>query len=114
MSVASLRGVKQDTWTGLGGNGIGPMTSLGSYPNSPNSSGYSAMFQTTSNPENYGQKLSGYLLPTETGSHVFWTASDDGSELWLSPPWTMASGPGVDRVTVRVPRGAARQSASSA
>ena len=82
--VAPARGLKQQIWTGLGGNGIGPLTSLPGYPNSPNVTRYSPTFQTNYGADNYGQKLSGYLLPTETGNHVFWIASDDASELWLS------------------------------
>lgn len=84
ISIAPLRGVKQEIWTGLGGDGIGPLTSLPSYPNSPNLTRHAATFQTSHGAENYGQKLSGYLLPAETGNHVFWTASDDASEVWLS------------------------------
>ena len=84
ITVAPIRGVKQEIWTGLGGNGIGPLTSLPAYPNSPNLVRHSPAFQTTLDLDNYGQKLSGYLLPTETGNHVFWSSSDDYSEVWLS------------------------------
>ncbi|GAA5131555.1 hypothetical protein GCM10023212_42970 [Luteolibacter yonseiensis] len=84
VNVIALRGLKQQIWTSLGGNGIGPMTSLGTYPNSPNQTRYSPAFQTTLDLDNYGQKLSGYLLPTETGNHTFWISSDDYSEVWLS------------------------------
>jgi len=34
--------------------------------------------------ENYGQRISGYLLPPRTGEYVFYLASDDGSELFIS------------------------------
>ena len=33
----------------------------------------------------YGQWIRGWIIPVETGNHTFWLASDDGSELWLSP-----------------------------
>ncbi len=84
VKVAPLRGTKQEIWTGLGGDGIGPLTSLASYPNSPNITRYAPNLQSTYPLDNYGQKLSGYLLPVETGNFTFWTKSDDASEVWLS------------------------------
>jgi len=39
---------------------------------------------TSTNAVFYGEVLSGYLLPPETGDYVFYLASDDASELWLS------------------------------
>lgn len=84
VNVIALRGLKQQIWTGLGGNGIGPLTSLGTYPNTPSQTRYAPVFQTTLDLDDYGQKLSGYLLPTETGNHTFWISSDDYSEVWLS------------------------------
>ncbi len=82
--VAPLRGLKHEIWTGLGGNGIGGLTGSPNYPNSPNITRHAGSFQAAYPANNYGQKLSGYLLPTETGNHVFWTTADDSSELWLS------------------------------
>lgn len=34
--------------------------------------------------DNYGQRLSGWIMPPVTGEYTFWIASDDASELWLS------------------------------
>jgi hypothetical protein len=39
---------------------------------------------TSTNLPMYGQVLSGYLVPPETGDYVFYLASDDNSELWIS------------------------------
>lgn len=33
---------------------------------------------------NYGIRVSGYIIPTETASYVFFLAADDGAEFWLS------------------------------
>ncbi|MCW1885838.1 PA14 domain-containing protein [Luteolibacter flavescens] len=82
--VGPLRGVKQEIWTGLSGNSLSSLTSNANYPNSPNVTLHAGTFQGAWPADNYGQKFSGYLVPTETGNHVFWTAADDISELWLS------------------------------
>ncbi|RYD46860.1 MAG: hypothetical protein EOP85_06590, partial [Verrucomicrobiaceae bacterium] len=84
VTVARIRGLKQEIWTGLTGSGIGPMTSLSTYPNSPNQTRHVPIFQTTLDMDNYGQKVSGYLVPSESGSHRFWISADDSSEVWLS------------------------------
>ena len=34
--------------------------------------------------ENYGTRLRGYITAPVTGNYIFWIASDDKSELWLS------------------------------
>ena len=41
--------------------------------------------QSNPNLDNYGQWLRGWIIAPETGSYTFWIASDDSSELWLSP-----------------------------
>ncbi|MES2570308.1 MAG: PA14 domain-containing protein, partial [Verrucomicrobiota bacterium] len=77
--------VKRQVWTGVSGTAITNLTSLATYPNSPNSTTYQALFETPTNAsDNFGQKLSGYLRAPDTGSYTFWIASDDEGELWLS------------------------------
>ena len=34
--------------------------------------------------DNYGTRLRGYITAPVTGNYIFWIASDDKSELWLS------------------------------
>jgi endoglucanase len=34
--------------------------------------------------DNYGSRMKGWLMPPVTGDYVFWIASDDAGELWLS------------------------------
>jgi glucose/arabinose dehydrogenase len=34
--------------------------------------------------DNYGQRIRGYVCPPYTGNYIFYIASDDNSELWLS------------------------------
>ncbi len=84
VEVDRVRGLKYELWTGLGGSGIGGLTGDADYPNQPDFSGRAGTFQAVHPGNNYGQKLSGYLIPDETGEHRFWTTADDASELWLS------------------------------
>lgn len=34
--------------------------------------------------DNYGSRIRGYICPPSTGNYIFWIASDNKSELWLS------------------------------
>ncbi len=34
--------------------------------------------------DNFGSRLRGFICPPSTGNYIFWIASDDNSELWLS------------------------------
>ena len=38
----------------------------------------------TNQGENYGSRMSGWLVPPVTAEYVFWIASDDNGEFWLS------------------------------
>lgn len=78
--------MKREVWTGLtGGQGIGELTGSLHYPHAPDETGYTQRFQAPTNwGDNYGQRLSGFLIPPSGGDYTFWIASDDGSELWLS------------------------------
>ena len=61
------------------------LTSLSSYPDNPDSSGYLNSFEAPRNDdEGFGCRVIGYLYPTVSGNYTFWLASDDESELWLS------------------------------
>ncbi|MBB5350302.1 hypothetical protein HNR46_000526 [Haloferula luteola] len=82
--VDRIHGLKYELWTGLGGSGISGLTSHSNYPNRPTQTGRAPTFQAVYPGENYGQKLSGFLIPEESGNHTFWTTADDASELWLS------------------------------
>src|SRR5690606_19408405 len=77
--------LKREVWTGVGGNDIANLTALSRFPASPNQTGALDDFDAPENcGDNYGQKVSGYLIAPATGSYQFWIASDDGGELSLS------------------------------
>ena len=73
--------ISREVWNDISG------TFVSSIPisTSPNSMGQMSIFQAPENVgENYGQRISGYICPPLTGNYIFWIASDDNSELWLS------------------------------
>jgi hypothetical protein len=77
-----------DTWTGLNsGNTIADLlagtNNLESFPNK--SVRLVDLLEGSSNVgDNYGSRMRGWLVPPVTGDFVFWIASDDNGEFWLS------------------------------
>lgn len=64
---------------------VSSLLTFADYPDSPASANIENRFKSPSNiGGNYGQRMSGYLLPAVSGEYRFWIASDDGSELRLS------------------------------
>lgn len=70
------------------------------YPDSPSSSSALSRFKAPSDEgNNYGQRLSGYLIPAVSGDYRFWIASDDASELRLSTTIDAADATTIARVS---------------
>jgi hypothetical protein len=70
-----------ERWTNISGN------TISSIPVSkpPSVTGTYTSFEAPSNIADwYGQRVRGYLHPPTTGNYVFWIASDNAGELWLS------------------------------
>ena len=80
-------GAVLDTWTGIGGNSIANLMSgtnnLASAPNTSVRLDY-LLEGPTNIGDNYGSRMKGWLSPPITGDYLFWIASDDNGELWLS------------------------------
>ena len=72
-------------WTGVPGTAISDMTSLATYPDTPNEIEYATSFSGPINYANdYGTRANGYIIPSETGSYIFNVTGDDNSEVRLS------------------------------
>jgi hypothetical protein len=87
-NVYPVGGLGREVWTNLSGGQVSDLTSSVRYPNQPDVRdqvlSLEGGYQPGSSDENYGERLSGYVIPPVTGSYVFYVASDDSSELWLS------------------------------
>jgi len=82
----------RDVYTGVSGNSVADLTSSANYPTFPDAGGAVENGEAPdAYGDNYGQRISGWITPPETGDYVFYLASDDSSELWLSTDATRAN-----------------------
>jgi len=79
--------VKREVFLNIPGPTVADLTASRKFiDNQPDGVSLLGAFEAPgSSGESYGQRLSGLLVPPTTGSYVFFIASDDQSELWLSP-----------------------------
>ena len=80
-------GANLDTWIGIGGNSITDlMSGTNNLADTPDKSAVlQSVLEAPSNwNDNYGSRMNGWLVPPVTSDYVFWIASDDNGELWLS------------------------------
>jgi len=72
-------------WIGIGGTAVSDLTGAASFPDHPSGSNLLTSLEAPINwADTYGTRLRGYITAPSTGPYVFWIASDDNSELWLS------------------------------
>ncbi len=83
---------KFEAFTGFGGTAVTDLTGNAKYPNYPDDTrvvmGYEGI---NGYGDNYGVKLSGFITPKTSGKYIFYVASDDNSELYLSTDDTEAN-----------------------
>lgn len=80
-SCSGTGSITREVWNNIAGYSISsiPVTTT------PSSTGSLTIFKSPANvADNYGQRIRGYVCPPLTGNYIFWIASDDNSELWLS------------------------------
>jgi hypothetical protein len=75
----------REVYQNISGVLVSDLTNAAKYPNSPDiveiNAGFEAPIDVGSS---FGQRLSGFLTPWETANYIFFVASDDQGELWLS------------------------------
>ena len=83
---SATQGVLLEYWTNLNGATVKTMLSDTNYPLHPSGVELWADFESPTNRgEFYGERLRAWVVPKASGTYTFWIASDDNSELWLSP-----------------------------
>jgi len=73
--------ISRELWSNVTGTGVNtiPVTTT------PTSTSQVSLFEGSVNVgDNYGARYRGYICPPVSGNYIFWIASDDYSELWLS------------------------------
>ena len=82
--TSAQHGLLREVYTNVFG-GISGFTNDTRFPGSPSSRSVIPEFETPQNvANNYGQRVRGYVVAPVTGSYIFWIASDDQSQLFLS------------------------------
>ena len=85
IGVRTAGGLKRETWSSLSGSAVANLTGYARYPMFPDATAVATTAETAENTaDNYGEKLSGWIIPPTTGNYRFFLSSDDASELWLS------------------------------
>jgi PKD repeat protein len=77
--------ILRERWTGIGGATVADLTGHPRYPGQPDEVDFLNSLDSAGLGTDYGERLRGWLHPPVTGDYFFWIASDDSSELWLSP-----------------------------
>jgi hypothetical protein len=80
-------GATLETWTGINGDTIVDlMSGTNNLENTPSRTEHlGQLLEAPSNTDDYyGSRMKGWLIPPVTGEYVFWIASDDQGELFLS------------------------------
>jgi hypothetical protein len=78
--------ILREVWEGVPGVTVADLTADPDYPDNPSLAAELESFEAPTDwADNYGTRIHGYLHPEASGDYIFWIASDDHSELWLSP-----------------------------
>ena len=84
-SCPGLGSINYQRWNNISGSSVSNLTSNPNYPSNPSTSGTYTIFEIPGNSgNNFGLKVYGYICPPANGNYVFWIASDESAELWLS------------------------------
>ncbi len=78
-------GILREWWTGIAGTLVSDLTANAAYPANPSGRSLATSFEAPVNwADNTGTRMRGWVTAPATGDYVFWIASDDGGELWIS------------------------------
>jgi PA14 domain len=78
-------GLKEELYLGVPGESVEDLTTSSKYPARPDTSGFvTALEAPGGSHDNFGRRMSGWLVPKESAEYVFYLCSDDSSRLSLS------------------------------
>lgn len=77
--------IRRQIWNGITGSSISNLTDLATYPYYPDGTeSMTSLSSSANNGDNYGDRFVGYIIPPTSGAYVFYIASDDQSQFYLS------------------------------
>jgi hypothetical protein len=78
--------ILREVWRGINGSELPRLLDHPAFKEDrPSEQGFLTQFEAPTDwADDYGTRLRGYVHPPVTGAYVFWLASDDNGELWLS------------------------------
>jgi hypothetical protein len=75
----------REVWYNVPGTSVVDLKNDPRFPSTPDSITFVKTFEVPTNiADNYGTKVSGWLIPPLTGNYIFFIASDDNGQLFLS------------------------------
>ncbi|MEY4211959.1 MAG: hypothetical protein RL458_184, partial [Pseudomonadota bacterium] len=78
-----------ERWADVGGTRVSDLTGNARYAGAPSTvERVSGKLEITPNRDAYGERLSGWISPPESGSYRLWVAADDTAELWVDTSGT--------------------------
>jgi hypothetical protein len=80
--------IRRQLYFDIGGGSLNNLTNHARFPNSPNVDEFTTLFEmppTNPNRENFGTRITGLIVPTETAQYHFAISGDDNQGFWLSP-----------------------------
>jgi len=97
--------VNLEIWRNIPGIQVSDLVDNAAFKRAPSATVGFSQLNYSGRGESYGARLRGFLIPPQSGNYTFWIASDDSSELWLSPTDDPAGKVRIAQVAGFVPRG---------
>ena len=105
INLTNTGSILREWWVNIQGNKVSDLISDDAFPNQPSGS---ELLPRLEGPapfgNNYGTRIRGYLHPPVSGLYLFWIASDDNGQLWLSGDASPANKVQIATVTHWTPR----------
>lgn len=84
--------LKRELYSNIAGASVADLTAASTFPGEPDVTGLVGLFEAPAGiGDAYGQRLTGFVTPTETANYIFYLAADDTAELYLGTDETEAS-----------------------
>src|SRR2546422_6589409 len=84
-SGQTTNGVYREAYTGIAGNAISDLTNSPSYPGGASVESLEPIFEgPTGWADNYGTRMRALVTAPQTGNYIFWIATDDNGQLYVS------------------------------